>query len=95
MTPHRISLAVVFMVITGSLSAQVSPEAAALLKHREHLQDLLRGSDGLHKAALEEGGHFTLDGPTLPRNRANSIEQLVSRSSVIVTGTVIGESTAL
>jgi hypothetical protein len=59
------------------------------------LVKLARLPDGLHKAALANGGTYVKLGSDSPWNMAGSLDDLVSDSSTIVIGQVIGERAVL
>ena len=84
-----------FALAGGRILTAQTPEAKEALAKSIVIQQALRSSDGLHKAALAKGGRFATIDNLLPRNRSGSIEQLVYRSNEIFEGTVISSKAAL
>lgn len=75
-----------------------SPKAfpcANFAQKKMELVHLARQPEGLHKAALANGGHYEIISSGVPWNRADSLEELVAGSSVVFIGVVRSATAAL
>lgn len=79
--------AIILLINLGTSKAQTTDRRALALQQL-HLSDLSQEDDGLHKAALANGGSYTSCCLIEGRSHATSLNQLCNASDIIIIGTV-------